>query len=356
VYTLVVRPDNTFEILVDRESVRKGSLYEDFEPTVLPPKEIDDIEDRMPDDWVVDPTIPDPAAKKPDDWDENAPYEIPDPAAKKPDDWFENEEAMVVDPEAVKPADWDAEEDGEWQAPLITNPKCEDASGCGPWSAPMIKNPAFKGQWYAPTIANPAFKGHWRPRKIPNPDFFDDQHVSNFEKIAAIGFEIWTMQSGILFDNVYLGHSEDDAKQLADETWAIKHAIEKAMLEAETVQDLEDDKNNDPVDDEDVTLAKQPVKFIRQQVNKFILMSKEDVLEAVFEMPYVAAGLLGAVLMLLAAVFSVLGLVSGGSSSTEETDKSTKKEEASSAAEGTEGESTATPKKTVKRKKKNAKE
>jgi calnexin len=37
VYTLVVRPDNSFEILVDGKSAKKGSLLEDMEPSINPP-------------------------------------------------------------------------------------------------------------------------------------------------------------------------------------------------------------------------------------------------------------------------------------------------------------------------------
>lgn len=35
------------------------------------------------------------------------------------------------------------------------------------------------------------------------------------------------MQNNILFDNIYIGHSEEDAKKLAEETWVIKYKIEK---------------------------------------------------------------------------------------------------------------------------------
>ena len=39
-YTLVVKPDNTFSLLIDGESVKSGSLLEDFTPAVNPAKEI----------------------------------------------------------------------------------------------------------------------------------------------------------------------------------------------------------------------------------------------------------------------------------------------------------------------------
>lgn len=45
-YTLVVRPDQTYEIKVNGETAKSGSLLEDFSPAVNPAKEIDDPEDQ----------------------------------------------------------------------------------------------------------------------------------------------------------------------------------------------------------------------------------------------------------------------------------------------------------------------
>lgn len=81
-FTLVVRPDNSFEVFVDQTSVNSGNLLEDVTPPVNPPKEIDDPNDKKPDDWDEREKIPDPDAEKPDDWDEDAPTKIPDPDAK----------------------------------------------------------------------------------------------------------------------------------------------------------------------------------------------------------------------------------------------------------------------------------
>ena len=39
-------------MLIDQESKKSGSLLVDFDPPVVPPKEIDDPEDEKPDDWV----------------------------------------------------------------------------------------------------------------------------------------------------------------------------------------------------------------------------------------------------------------------------------------------------------------
>ena len=115
-YTLVVKPDQTYEVLIDNEKVESGSFEEDWD--FLPPKKIKD-----------------PEAKKPEDWDDRA--KIDDPEDSKPSDWDQAEH--IPDPEAKKPEDWDDEMDGEWEPP-------------------QIDNPAYKGEWKPKQIDNPAYK------------------------------------------------------------------------------------------------------------------------------------------------------------------------------------------------------
>jgi len=50
--------------------------------------EIDDPEDKKPEDWVDDAKIPNMLVSKPDDWDEDAPMKIPDESASMPEDWL----------------------------------------------------------------------------------------------------------------------------------------------------------------------------------------------------------------------------------------------------------------------------
>ena len=88
VYTLILRPSNSsFDLLIDGESRKSGSLLDSalFDPPFVPPKEIDDAEDKKPEDWVELEKIPDPEATKPADWDEDAPREIDDEEAVKPE-------------------------------------------------------------------------------------------------------------------------------------------------------------------------------------------------------------------------------------------------------------------------------
>uniref|UniRef100_U5EYL6 Putative calnexin n=1 Tax=Corethrella appendiculata TaxID=1370023 RepID=U5EYL6_9DIPT len=224
-YQLIIRPDNTYEIKFDHRIINEGSLFTEFTPPVNPPKEIDDPEDFKPSNWDEREKIPDPDSKKPDDWDEDAPPQIPDPSASKPEGWLDDVEEMLPDPSAEKPEDWDTDMDGEWEAPLITNPVCEKAVGCGLWKAPMIKNPEYKGKWRAPLIDNPNYQGKWAPRKISNPDYFEDKNPYGMTTISAIGIELWSMSSDILFDNLIITDDETAARDWAAQTFDLKRKI-----------------------------------------------------------------------------------------------------------------------------------
>ena len=138
-YTLHIKPDGTYEIFFDLESKAAGKLVDDW---AFPKPEIDDPDDKKPDDWVDETEIDDPEDKKPDGWDD-----IP---------------AQIADPDATKPEDWDDEDDGEWEPPLIDNPDFK-----GEWSAKKIDNPAYKGAWKAKRIKNPAYKGVWEAKIAP---------------------------------------------------------------------------------------------------------------------------------------------------------------------------------------------
>jgi calreticulin len=48
-YTLILNPDNTYEVLIDNEKAESGTLEEDWD--FLPPKMIKDPEAKKPEDW-----------------------------------------------------------------------------------------------------------------------------------------------------------------------------------------------------------------------------------------------------------------------------------------------------------------
>ncbi|KAH0789884.1 calnexin [Histomonas meleagridis] len=228
-YTLIVRPDNSFEILIDAESVKQGSLLTDFSPSVNPPREIDDPTDVKPSDWVDEEMIPDPEAKKPEDWDETEPEYIKDPnKLTPPEGWLVDEPKFIPDPEAQKPEDWDDDIHGEWEAPTISNPKCESAPGCGEYEAPLIKNPKYKGKWHAPQIKNPAYKGVWKPRQIPNPDYSEDLHPHNFPTLVGAGFELWMVNKELGFNNILISTGEAVVHKWNKDHFIPKHTAQEA--------------------------------------------------------------------------------------------------------------------------------
>ena len=78
-YTLIVNPDGTYEVLIDNEKVESGSLEEDWD--FLPAKQIKDPEAKKPEDWDDREKIDDPEDTKPEDWEK--PEHIADPDATK---------------------------------------------------------------------------------------------------------------------------------------------------------------------------------------------------------------------------------------------------------------------------------
>uniref|UniRef100_A0AAY5EGD5 Calmegin n=1 Tax=Electrophorus electricus TaxID=8005 RepID=A0AAY5EGD5_ELEEL len=227
-YTLVLNPDNSYEMFIDQSSVSKGSLLTDVVPPVNPPKEIDDPKDTKPEDWDERAKIPDPEAVKPDDWDEDAPAMVPDPTAMKPEGWLDDEPEFVPDPTAEKPEDWDEEMDGEWEPPQVSNPACQTAPGCGEWKTPVINNPKYKGKWKAPLIDNPNYQGVWSPRKIQNPDYFEDLEPYKMASFKAVGLELWSMTSDIYFDNFLITADKEVADRWAADSWGLKKLVASA--------------------------------------------------------------------------------------------------------------------------------
>ncbi|KAF8433490.1 Calreticulin family-domain-containing protein [Boletus edulis BED1] len=303
IYTLVINPDNTYEVQFNGEVEKSGNLLEDFTPPVNPPQEIDDPEDVKPSDWVDTKTIPDPDAVKPDDWDESEPYEILDEDAVKPEGWLDDELEYIPDPDAEKPEEWDDEEDGDWIPPTVRNPACDAAPGCGEWKRPFKANPKYKGKWYAPMIDNPEYKGEWAPRKISNPGYFEDlEPVKHLNKIGGVGIELWTMTEDILFDDIYVGHSVKDAATLRAETWGVKHSLEDAAKETPEVET--------PV--EIPEFAVDPAGFVRAKIGVFLDDARENPVDAITSHPETAVGLLGTVLTLFGLLGALFGLVGAG--------------------------------------------
>merc|ERR1712159_507938 len=186
-YTLIVKPDNTYEVQIDMNKVDSGSLAEGW--SFLEPKQIRDPNEKKPSDWVDEAEIDDPNDKKPDGYDD-----IP---------------AKIADPKAKKPDDWDDESDGTWEAP-------------------QIDNPAYKGPWKAKRIKNPAYKGVWEAKLIDNPKYAPDSTIGTYAKFNTVGIDVWQVKSGTIFDDILVTDDVEYAKAHGEKTWKAKKDGEKA--------------------------------------------------------------------------------------------------------------------------------
>nr|AAR29935.1 calreticulin [Amblyomma geayi] len=208
-YTLIVKPDNTYVVKIDNEVAEKGELESDW--SFLPPKKIKD-----------------PEAKKPEDWDDRA--KIDDPEDKKPEDWDKPE--YIPDPDATKPEDWDDDMDGEWEPPQINNPE-------------------YKGEWKPKQIDNPAYKGAWVHPEIDNPEYTADPKLYHHPEICTVGFDLWQVKSGTIFDNLLITDDEEYARVHGEETWAALKDAEKKMKEKQEEEEDAKSKKEDDAKDED---------------------------------------------------------------------------------------------------------
>ena len=217
-YTLVIKPDNTFDVLIDNKSVRSGKLEDEFD--FLLPKEIKDPDQSKPKDWVDDKKIPDPDDVKPEGYDD-----IP---------------SEIADPDATKPDDWDDEDDGEWEPP-------------------MIDNPDYKGEWKPKMIDNPDYKGPWEHPMIPNPEYEYDEEMYAVCKGSCthVGFELWQVKSGTFFDDIIITDSLEEAQKFAEETFFKKKDKEKELFDEDKKKKDEEEKaareaDMDDMDDMDM--------------------------------------------------------------------------------------------------------
>merc|ERR1719305_528152 len=168
------------------KSKAKGNLVDEWD---FPKPTIDDASDKKPSDWVDETEIDDPEDKKPEGYDD-----IP---------------SQIPDPDATKPEDWDDEDDGEWEPPLIDNPD---------------------------------FQGEWKPKQIPNPAFEEGVQLASYDNLAHVGFELWIVNNGTIFDNILVTDDIEYAKAQGEKLWRPTSKGEKEVKEKW-------DKENKPEED-----------------------------------------------------------------------------------------------------------
>merc|ERR1712157_387270 len=109
----------------------------------------------------------------------------------------------------------------------------------------MKDNPAYKGDWSVKRIENPAYKGSWEAKKIANPEYVDDDKVYSYADFGFLGFDLWQVKGGTIFDNIILCDDVAEADEFFKK-W-------KALNEVETAKKKEEDdaKKAESGDDDD---------------------------------------------------------------------------------------------------------
>merc|ERR1712190_92367 len=114
-----------------------------------------------------------------------------------------------------------------------------------------MDNPAYKGEWYVKRISNPAYKGVWEAKKIANPEYEDDEKVYKYDDFGFIGFDLWQVKSGTIFDNIIITDDVAEANTFLQK-WKALSEVEKAKKkEADDAKKDDDKKEDDSKEDDD---------------------------------------------------------------------------------------------------------
>ncbi|KAK2950409.1 putative Calnexin like protein [Blattamonas nauphoetae] len=209
-YTLIMRPDVTYEIHIDGKTEIKSKLYQDF-PGIYPR-----------------PTIADPTVEKPADWSEQK--MIPDPNVTKPADW--DQPMTIPDTNAVKPKDWDE----------ATN---------GPWIQPRKPNPKYKATWHPPLVENPNYQGKWKAPQVPNPAYEEKKNSLGLKGIRYVGIDVMQKESGTIFNNFFIGDNMTEYKEFVKQRWDPVRRYEERNSSSGSKSESQKSNNNIHIDNSD---------------------------------------------------------------------------------------------------------
>ncbi|KAM8763730.1 calreticulin-3 isoform 3-T3 [Rhynchonycteris naso] len=212
-YTLILRPDLTYEVKIDGLTIESGSIEYDWNLTSLKKMEKSS------------------AASK--DWKQEEEH--------KSQDW----EKHFLDASASKPSDWNSELDGDWQASVLQKPPYQDG----------LKPEGID-------------KDVWLHQKMKNTNYFTEYDLSEFENIGAIGLELWQVRSGTIFDNFLITDDEEYAENFGKATWGETKNPEREM---DAIQAKEEMKKAQEEDEEELLMGK-----FNEKENKFRRSHRRD--------------------------------------------------------------------------------
>lgn len=100
--------------------------------------------------------------------------------------------------------------------------------------------------------------GAWVHPEIDNPEYKADPDLYKQPEICAIGFDLWQVKSGTIFDNVLISDDVEAAKdalkglkEKQEGEKKVKEEQDKAEREAEKKDEKEEGESEEDDDDED---------------------------------------------------------------------------------------------------------
>ena len=107
------------------------------------------------------------------------------------------------------------------------------------------------------------------------------------------------MQNDIMFDNIFIGHSVEDANKFADETFHEKHPIEQLIELAEKP------KTDNSAKTGTVEFKDDPIAYMKEKLDLFISIAKKDPIQAIKFVPEAAGGIAAVVVTLIAVIAAI---------------------------------------------------
>merc|ERR1711918_2253 len=114
------------------------------------------------------------------------------------------------------------------------------------------------GEWEAPMKDNPEYKGDWKAKRIDNPEYVDDDAIYAYDDFGFIGFDLWQVKGGTIFDNVIIPDDKAEADDFAKKWRALRDTEDAKKKEADDAKKAEEEKkkaeekdDDDDDDDED---------------------------------------------------------------------------------------------------------
>merc|ERR1712186_198857 len=94
-------------------------------------------------------------------------------------------------------------------------------------------------------------KGIWEAKKIANPEYEDDDNIYKYEDFGFIGFDLWQVKGGTIFDNVIITDDKAEADSFAAKWKALSEVEKEKKKEEDDAKKPEDKKEDEKEDDDD---------------------------------------------------------------------------------------------------------